>query len=225
MKMKLLDYTLIGILAGLAGSASAQEAPAPQDATRCDGSGCASDEGMVFTIRTRGEQRPVTKDTSDGSDSNALQPDRRVTVEAERVESTWNHDLKPGQALAIGKWSTDLPGGGVIWATEDPNLGQPQYSVSAPSMVAFDGGRITKPVRFYAYTNYPDFIQRAEVLISRASDADLVSPLATVPMPVGAVTDVEWDGTLPAGFEARAGDELVYLVRAYGADGLSLIHI
>ena len=220
MKMKLLDYTLIGILAGLAGSASAQEAaPAPQDATRCDGSGCTSDEGMVFTIRTRGEQRPVTKGTSDGSDANALQPDRRVTVEAERVESSWNHDLKTGEALAIGKWSTDLPGGGVIWATEDPNLGQPQYSVSAPSMVAFDGGRITKPVRFYAYSNYPDFIKRAEVLIYRASDADLVTPLATVPMPVGAVTDVEWDGALPAGFEARAGDELVYLVRAYGADG------
>ena len=153
MKMKLLDYTLIGILAGgLAGTASAQEAPAASDATRCNGNGCTSDEGMVFTIRTRGEQRPVTKDTSEQSDSGKLQPDRRVTVEAEHVASTWNRDLQPGQALAIGKWSADLPGGGVIWATEDPNLGQPQLNVSAPSLVAFDGNRIAKPVRFYAYS-------------------------------------------------------------------------
>lgn len=221
MKMKLLDYTLIGILAGFAANASAQDASAPAaaEATQCGAEGCASDEGVLFKIRTRGEQRPVTGATTERSDSGALQPDRRVTVEAERVESKRNYDLQPGQALAIGKWSTDLPGGGVIWATEDPNLGQPQFNVSAPSLVPFDGGRIAKPVRFYAYNNYPAFIQRAEVLIYRASDADLVDPLAKVELPVGAVSDVQWDGALPAGFEARAGDELVYLVRAYAADG------
>jgi hypothetical protein len=223
MKMKLLDYTLIGILAGgMAANASAQSAPAPADttdATQCGDDGCVSDEGLLFKIRTRGEQRPVTNATTEQSDSTMLQPDRRVTVEAERVDSKWDHDLQPGQALAIGKWSTDVPGGGVIWATEDPNLGQPQFNVSAPSLVAFDGGKITKPVRFYAFSNYSAFIQRAEVLIYRASDTDLVTPLAKVDLPLGAVSDAQWDGTLPAGFEARAGDELLYLVRAYGADG------
>lgn len=226
MKMKLLDYTLIGILAGgLAATASAQDAPpatadqTATDQTDCGADGCASDEGMLFKIRTRGEQRPVTSNTTEQSDSNTLQPDRRVTVEAEHIDSKWDHNLQPGQALAIGKWSTDVPGGGVIWATEDPNLGQPQFNLSAPSLVPFDGGKVTKPVRFYAYSNYPAFIQRAEVLIYRASDTDLVTPLAKVELPVGAVSDVEWDGTLPAGFEARAGDELLYLVRAYGADG------
>ncbi len=223
MKMKLLDYTMIGILAGgMAANASAQSTPAPPaatDATQCGDEGCVSDEGMLFKIRTRGEQRPVTSATTEQSDSTTLQPDRRVTVEAEHVDSKWNYDLKPGQALAIGKWSTDVPGGGVIWATEDPNLGQPQFNVSAPSLVAFDGGRITKPVRFYAFSNYSAFIQRAEVLIYRASDTDLVTPLAKVDLPLGAVSDASWDGTLPAGFEARAGDELLYLVRAYSADG------
>jgi hypothetical protein len=224
MKMKLLDYTLIGILAGgMTVNAAAQDLPVPPantaDATQCGDDGCASDEGMLFKIRTRGEQRPVTSATTEQSDSVVLQPDRRVTVEAERVDSKWNYDLQPGQALAIGKWSTELPGGGVIWATEDPNLGQPQFNVSAPSLVAFDGSRVTKPVRFYAYSNYSAFIERAEVLIYRASDTDLVTPLAKVELPVGAVSDVEWDGALPAGFEARAGDELLYLVRAYGADG------
>jgi hypothetical protein len=153
MKMKLLDYTLIGILASFAAGASAQQAAAPApapaqpDAPACDNDGCASDEGMLFTIRTRGEQRPVSGAGEQQTDATALQPDRRVTVEAERIESRWDRDLQPGQALAIGKWSTDLPGGGVIWATEDPNLGQPQFGVSAPSLVAFDGSRIVKPVR------------------------------------------------------------------------------
>ena len=226
MKMKLLDYTLIGILAGsFAANASAQQAsaqqapPASADSTQCGSEGCASDEGVLFKIRTRGEERPLTDATTEQSDSSTLQPDRRVTVEAERVDAKSSVVLQPGQALAIGKWSTDVPGGGVIWATEDPNLGQPQFNLSAPSRVAFDGGNITKPVRFYAFSNYPAFIQRVEVLIYRASDTDLVTPLAKVDLPVGAVSDVEWDGALPAGFEARAGDELLYLARAYAADG------
>ena len=220
MKMKLLDYTLISLLAGMSQMASAQTAPAPtaeaaKDAPPvaaqidCSGNGCTSQDGLLLRVRTRGEQQPRTSGTTDGDSSPVLQPDRRVTVETEQ----------PGKVQAIGKWSTDVPGGGVIWATEDPNLGQPQFNVSAPSLVAFDGGRITKPVRFYAFSNYSAFIQRAEVLVYRASDTDLVTPLAKVDLPLGAVSDAAWDGTLPAGFEARAGDELLYLVRAYGADG------
>ena len=219
MKMKLLDYTLIGILAGMASTVSAQDAATTAEPTQCNDAGCDSAEGVLFKIRTRGERRPLTNATTEQSTSTTLQPDRRVTIEAERYESSLQRDLQPGQAVAIGKWSTDLPGGGVIWATEDPNLGQPQFNVSAPSLVPFDGSRITKPVRFYAYNNYPAFIQRAEVLIYRASDTDLVSPLATVNMPVAGVSDVEWDGSMPAGFEARTGDELLYLVRAYAEDG------
>ncbi len=220
MKMKLLDYTLVSLLAGMSQMASAQTASAPtaeaaKDAPPvaaqidCSGNDCTSQDGLLLRVRTRGEQQPRTSGTTDGDSSPILQPDRRVTVETEQ----------PGKVQAIGKWSTDVPGGGVIWATEDPNLGQPQFNVSAPSLVAFDGGRITKPVRFYAFSNYSAFIQRAEVLVYRASDTDLVTPLAKVDLPLGAVSDAAWDGTLPAGFEARAGDELLYLVRAYGADG------
>lgn len=224
MKMKLLDYTLICILAGgVSAPLAAQDAAPPRapDAPQpvCDDRGCTSEEGVLFEVRSRGESRPRTRDTTEQSTSETLQPDRRVTVEAERVASDWRYALQPGQALAIGKWSVDLPGGGTIWATEDPDLGQPEFSVSAPSLVGFDGSRIVKPVRFYSFSNYPAFIERAEVLIYRATDADLVDPLATVALPVAAVSEAEWDGTLPAGFEARTGDELVYLVRAYGADG------
>ncbi|MEP6632673.1 MAG: hypothetical protein ABJA62_00530 [Luteimonas sp.] len=236
--MKLLDYTLIGLLAGMvpavashaeettaseesaATSAVSDGAPmiaaptaAPADiaasAVDCTADACTSDDGLLLRVRTRGERQPQTQGTTDASSSKALQPDRRVTVETEQ----------PGKAVAIGKWSVQLPNGGVIWATEDPNLGQPALNITAPSLVAFDGMRIVKPVQFYAYSNYSAFVKRAEVLVFRASDTDLVAPLASIPLPVAAVADVKWNGALPAGFVARAGDELMYLVRAYGADG------
>ena len=217
MKMKLLDYTLVTMLAGMAASmpAHAQEgeaagtaAPAPAEVD-CGEKECRSQDGQVLMrVRTRGEREPVTGDGT-APTAQALQPDRRVTIETEQ----------PGKVVAIGKWSMQLPNGGVIWATEDPNLGVPEFSVSAPTLVAFDGSRIVKPVTFYAYNNYSAFIERAEILVYRASDTDLVAPVATVPLPVAAVSDVKWDGSLPAGLESRTGDELIYIVRAYGADG------
>ncbi|HJR73620.1 MAG TPA: hypothetical protein VJ806_08270 [Luteimonas sp.] len=221
--MKLLDYTLICLLAGVAPLASAQEqatpqagaapVPAPQDPASnvdCSGDACASAQGeLLMRVRTRGEREPTTP--ANASTTQALQPDRRVTVEKE----------KPGKALAIGKWSVQLPNGGVIWATEDPALGTPELNASAPSFVSFDGNRIAQPVQFYVYNNYPDFIERAEILVYRATDADLVTPIATVPLKVGAVSDAEWDGALPQNLALRAGDELQYIVRAYGRDGKS----
>jgi hypothetical protein len=213
MKKTILHGALLVALSGLAApQATAQDAataPATQDEVNCEGDRCEAGGEILMRVRTRGERQPETSGTSDASSSAALAPDRRVDVLTEQ----------PGKAVAIGKWSVQLPGGGVIWATEDPNLGQPSFNVSAPSLVAFDGTRITKPVRFYAYNNYAAFIDKAEVLVYRASDVDLVDPLARVPLSVAAVSDVEWDGALPAGFEARAGDELIYLVRATGSDG------
>ncbi len=219
MKMKLLDYTLICMLAGIA-PATAQESSSLPGATGkpgasqdvaakvdCTGATCVSSEGVLMRVRTRGERQPTAPAAA--ATSQDLQPDRRVTVETEA----------PGKAVAIGKWSVQLPNGGVIWATEDPSLGQAELNASAPSFVAFDGQRITQPVQFYVYSNYPDFIDRAEITLYRATDADLVSPIATLPLQVGAVSEVEWDGKLPQGVTLRAGDELQYIVRAYGKGG------
>ncbi|MGB9101943.1 MAG: hypothetical protein WCC51_15060 [Stenotrophomonas indicatrix] len=216
MKMKLLDVTLIGLLAGSAPIASAQTATpvqAQQDRAEgtaqpmdCDGERCTGEEGLLFRLRTRSYDKPVTHDTGARSSSEALQPDRRVTVATEQ----------PGKATAMGKFSIDLPGGGVIWATEDPTLGQPELSVSAPTMVSFDGQRITKPVQFYVRGNYPAFIKRLEISLYRSSDADLIEPIATVPLDVAAVSQANWDGTLPSKYPFRKGDELVYVLRAYG---------
>ncbi|WP_211369639.1 hypothetical protein [Pseudoxanthomonas yeongjuensis] len=219
MKMKLLDYTLIGLLAGMAPTVAAQDAGQaavdPVDATAqpalpdcSDKSECRSDAGLLFKLRTRGERQPLTTDAGDAS-STTLQPDRRVTVGLER----------PGEATVSGKFSVQLANGGVIWATEDPALGEPELSISAPSIVPFDGSAITKPVQFYVRSNYSSFVQRYELTIYRAADTDLIEPVAMVPLDVAAVSNSDWDGSLPSKYRFRAGDELVYVLRAYDDEG------
>ena len=225
-KMKLLDYTLICLLAGASHSALAQEeisAPVPQqtapaaaasEATPspqvdCTDSGCSSQEGLLFKLRTRGERKPATSAESEASSAEALQPDRRVSVGLEQR----------GKAVATGKFSVQLANGGVIWATEDPTLGQAELSISAPSVVPFDGTAITKPVQFYTRSNYPAFVERYELSIYRATDADLIDPIARLPLEVGNVVSTKWNGALPADVRFRAGDELVYVLRAYDAAG------
>jgi hypothetical protein len=217
MKMKLLDYTLITLMAGMAPLASAQEAkPVDPEAGSttatpldCTDAGCSSEEGLLFKLRTRSYDKPLTEGTNAQSSSAELQPDRRVSIGLEQ----------PGKAVATGKFSISLPNGGVIWATEDPTLGQPELSVSAPTMVPFDGTRITKPVQFFVRGNYSAFVKRFEMTVYRSSDADLIAPIAQFPIDVANVTQADWDGALPAGVNFRAGDELVYVLRAYDADG------
>ena len=81
MKMKLLDCTLIGLLAGTALQAQAQEAASTAPASPqldCTGDTCESDEGLLFKLRTRSYDVPVTEGTNESSSSATLQPDRRA---------------------------------------------------------------------------------------------------------------------------------------------------
>lgn len=174
----------------------------------CSESQCASDEGVLFKIRSLGERDPVSNASADSI--KAMAPDRRTTLSV----------TDPGKAVAIGKWSAQLPDGGVIWATEDPDLGRPEFSISAPSLVAFNGIAITKPVRFYAYSNYSAFIKRSEILVFRALDVDLVAPIAVIPLQTGAVSETVWDGKLPENSNLRQGDELIFIARNYDANGV-----
>lgn len=215
MKKKLLDTALLGILAGMS-SASLAQAPAPDAASAagaamdCDDGACTSAEGeLLFRVRTRSYDQPATTGTGERSSSQALQPDRRVSIALDA----------PGRADVRGGFSVQLPGGGVVWATEDPSLGVPELTVSAPTMVAFDAGRIAEPVKFFVRSNYVAFVDRYELTLYRGNDGDLIDPVARLALPVEAVSQSEWDGALPAGLRLRAGDELVYVLRAYDAAG------
>lgn len=206
----------------LAGTAFAQATPADATAAdaatpplHCDAQGCRNGQGALFRISAHGENRPVAA----GVDADASGRNRRVeTVTAQAHEGT-GQVLAQGQASISGHFTVDLPQGGTLWATEDPALGQPILNVQAGSMVPFEDGRITQPVRFHAYSNYAAFYDRLQVSIYRGDDADRVTPLATIDLPVGAVTDTRWDGTLPAGLRLQPGDVLQYVARARAPDG------
>src|SRR5690606_304242 len=147
---------------------------------------------------------PTTTGTDEDSGSAALQPDRRVSVALD----------PPGRADIVGNFSIRLPGGGVIWATEDPDIGQPELSVSAPAMVPFADGRIQKPVSCVVRGIYVDFVDRYENMLSRANDAVMMAPTARNGLTVAAVLQVEWACELPKTPPFRADDKLVYVLSA-----------
>jgi hypothetical protein len=124
-------------------------------------------------------------------------------------------DAAPPHALTS---RIELPGGGAAWATEDPALARPVLGLQGASMVAVEHGRIADPVAFHGYTNYPAFIARLEVAIYAGSDADLVTPLAVLPIPVAGTMEAKWDGALPGGI-LQPGDTLLYVARAWDKDG------
>lgn len=132
-------------------------------------------------------------------------------------ETLFSVKQKPGGASSNKIIS--LPNNGMIWLTENPNMGMAELSISAPSYVPFYDGRITKPVEFYVRSNYSAFVSKYEILIYRGNDVDLVSPIATIPVDVNAITSVNWTGELPENIRFRVNDNLRYIVRAYNAEG------
>ena len=189
-RMKLLDCTLIGLLGTIAPAAWAQTAAVPDDAT-------------AVKVRSEGEAGSVDT-TPEG-----LQAYRRVDVT----------QVNPGSIPVSGHFVINLPAGGMIWATEDPQLASPVLNAQASSLVAFEGGRITAPVHFQTYSNYPDFAERFELRVYRGTDVDLVDPVATLTAKPSAFGQIEWDGAMPDSVDLHEGDELQYVLRAIAADG------
>ncbi|WP_292041619.1 MULTISPECIES: hypothetical protein [unclassified Brevundimonas] len=215
--MKRFDLMLASLLATVSVPtlAFAQSSQPPADTQPdCNAEACTSEGEVLLRLRSVGEREPVTQGTTVTSGAQNLSPDRRAEISilppARRT---------PGQAQVQGRFGIDLPGGGRIWAVEDPNPGVPELSVSASSLVSFDGEQVVRPVTFVVRSNYPDFIDRMEISIYRGIDIDLVNPIAVLPVTPSAVTDVVWDGAMNTDRIMRAGDELRYVLRAYGPDG------
>ncbi len=130
--------------------------------------------------------------------------------------------IKPtgtSQATVPGSLQVRLDNGGLIWATEDPQLTSPSLTVSANSLAAVEGGRIVRPVQFASASNYTAFMSRIEVRIYRATDVDRVKLLATVPLPLANIGHAEWDGATGTAQQFREGDDLVFIVHAEDAAG------
>jgi hypothetical protein len=108
---------------------------------------------------------------------------------------------------------------GVIYITEDSNIGSVVLNVAASPYVSFSDGAITESVEFYIKTNYAAFIEKMEIDIYRAEDIDLIEPVAKVSVPSGSFNHISWDGKLSDKYTYRTKNDLVYVLRAYGKDG------
>ncbi len=118
-----------------------------------------------------------------------------------------------------GRFVVEVPGGGRLWATEDPSVVDPRLAVAGPETLPVSDGRITETAAFWGYSNYAVFIHRLEVLIYRAEDSDRLAPIAKIRMPRRSLMHAMWNGEVSGQRKLRAGDELVYLLRAYDAAG------
>lgn len=115
-------------------------------------------------------------------------------------------------------YNMDLPGGGKLWASEDPSTVQPMLGVQAAPTAAFANNHFERPIQFNVYSNYSAFIDRFEVRIFHGDDADLARPLVVLPVAHGPTMQADWEATeLPAAL--RVGEPLYYVVRAYDRGG------
>ena len=163
----------------------------------CTVSECQSDDGYAVRILSHtqpmGRKPGDTHYASDGADR------------AERVNIS-------------GRFAAKLPGGGDIWANEDPTLVQPRLALDAPQLLPVADGHITQVGRFYAYSNYPAMIARAELIVYRLQDTDRVTPLAVVPIAqLQGFTRIDWDGAANA--PLAEGDHLAVVLRVYDGEG------
>ena len=183
----------------------------------CNTEGCKTQQGLIFRVKSQGEDKPLAKGNSD----NDLQQNRRVDVEYRDIYTYDEAGFQPDKKRAdiSSNLLVQLPNGGMLWATEDPALTQPVLGVNGVSTVAFENGAIAEPVNFSYYTNYAAFIDKLEISIYHKNDTDLVSPLHTQHVAITNNGRFEWDGKLTLDQELVLGDELIYVMAAFDKEG------
>ncbi|MEO1580779.1 MAG: OmpA family protein, partial [Pseudomonadota bacterium] len=98
-----------------------------------------------------------------------------------RTESLQWHDPSSEAAPphpTDGRFRVGLPGGGVIWTTEDAGTMQARLSIAGPRYVA--AAESPGSVAFVGYSNYAAFVDNFELRVYRDTDADRVAPIAVL---------------------------------------------
>jgi hypothetical protein len=116
-------------------------------------------------------------------------------------------------------YSLQLPDNGLIWISEDPNIGEVSLNAAALAFVSAENGRLSEGLDFYIRTNYSAFIDKLEISIYRGADKDLIEPLAVLNANPVSFARIKWDGKLSDKYTYEAGDKLVYVLRAYDKEG------
>jgi hypothetical protein len=177
----------------------------------------APEENKTAEIET-----PVLNSVIISSEPSLVAP----THEQENQTENSSVEVKPLDAnvkaplIYPSAYSLPLPNNGLIWVSEDPNMGETSLNAAALSFVSAENGVLSEGLDFYIRTNYTAFINRLELTIYRSKDKDLIEPLAQLDIAPASFTRVRWDGELPDKYKYEAGDELIYVLRAYDKEGI-----
>ena len=192
---------------------------------KCTGEDCETPAPYTLKIITHGEGSPRAANDSDGG----LQENRRVDVSLSRrvpvkdaVPVAGKESApKPGKASALP--ANPQAGSGTYWVSQNPNEVQPFLGIKVPSSATVIDGALENPLKISLATNYSAFLDRWELRISRNGSALNGNPLFSRHGKLdGAITDLEWDGKLPAASlpdGLRPGEEYYFSVRVYDRQG------
>jgi hypothetical protein len=184
----------------------------------------ASSEVIIddTAVQSEAAQPPVLNSVIISSEPSLVAPLNEKKKQTENSSVT----VKPLDAnvktplIYPSAYSLPLPNNGLIWVSEDPNMGETSLNAAALSFISAENGVLSEGLDFYIRTNYTAFIDRLELTIYRNKDKDLIEPLAQLDIAPASFTRVRWDGKLPNKYAYETGDELIYVLRAYDKDGV-----
>jgi hypothetical protein len=135
------------------------------------------------------------------------------------VKEAANQTAESNLTVQNDSYSISLPNNGLIYVSEDTTIGEAVLSVTSLPYVPIVEGAISEPIEFLIRSNYSAFIDRMEISVYRASDTDLIEPLVVIPVVSSPFAKAVWDGKLSDKYSYKAGDELVYVLKAYDKEG------
>lgn len=175
------------------------------DTVACTDKQASQKPAYTLKIISYGEgESTVANPTKD-----SLQNNRRVDVTFQ------------GVSLDVPATAAQAPAGdGKIWLTQDPLSIDRRLDITAASRIKIANGILPEPIRLNVFSNYASYIKDWNVMFYAADDVELTDPLATVKgSKLGYDSILEWNGVLDDGTSVDAGDELVYVLRVFDADG------
>jgi hypothetical protein len=146
--------------------------------------------------------------------SGGMKENRRVDV---TMETTVLEKHQVAEKTQI-KTRAYLKDGGVIWTTSDPLVAESRLEIKSDTLHLDRDGLSIKPLKFFTYNNYSDYIKRYELLIVNADDPNHLVPLKLIEGE-GLPSEITWDPNKDELIALHPKQALRYSLRVYDENG------
>ena len=159
------------------------------------------------TIYNHAECAPVSENDRP---SGGMKDNRRVDVSIKTTQLE-EQNVPVQERITTRAYLKD---GGVIWTTSDPLVSESHLDIKAATYYHTDKNAL----KFYTYNNYSDYIDRYELLIFNADDANNLVPIKLIEgknLP----TEILWDVNSEKNITLDGEQKILYSLRVYDKDG------